>query len=69
VPVTSRQPVDGLYNALREAGFDSVTRIGDCLAPSTVAAAIWSGHAFARYYGEEQEARYDFKRERIDLNP
>jgi dimethylamine/trimethylamine dehydrogenase len=69
VPVTSRQPRDGLYHALKEAGFDSVTCIGDCLAPSTVAAAIWSGHAFARYYGEEPEARYDFKRERIDLNP
>jgi len=67
VPVTSRQPQDALYHALKSKGFEAVTRIGDCLAPSTVAAAVWAGHAFARYYGQDRLARYEFKREKIDL--
>jgi dimethylamine/trimethylamine dehydrogenase len=55
VMVTSRQPVDGLYRlllddgqALESAGIKSVTAIGDCLAPSTIAAAIYAGHRYAR---------------------
>ncbi len=55
VPVTARQPVDDLWRALAarrdewaDHGVARVDRIGDSLAPGTVAAAVHSGHAFAR---------------------
>lgn len=55
VPVTSRVPNDGLWSSLQEckadwdeAGIRAVTRIGDCLTPGTIAAAVYDGHAFAR---------------------
>ena len=35
-----------------DAGIRSVTRIGDCLAPGTIAAAVLSGHRYAREFGE-----------------
>ena len=34
------------------AAIRRVTRIGDALAPGTIAAATWSGHRFARELGE-----------------
>jgi dimethylamine/trimethylamine dehydrogenase len=55
VLVTMRLPNDALYRSLEadagrlaDAGIRSLTRIGDCLAPSTIAAAVYSGHRFAR---------------------
>jgi dimethylamine/trimethylamine dehydrogenase len=55
VPVTSRISRDDLYHDLlarREEwpdnGIKSVTRIGDCLAPATIAMAVYAGHEFAR---------------------
>ncbi len=55
VMVTSREPEDALYRdlaaepgALAEAGIASLTRIGDCLAPATIAAAVYAGHRYAR---------------------
>lgn len=55
VLVTSRTPADALWydlNAVKEqwadAGIKTVTRIGDCLAPSLIAMAVYSGHAYAR---------------------
>jgi dimethylamine/trimethylamine dehydrogenase len=55
--VTARTPDDSLYEQLmsREAEFSaaglvSLTRIGDCLAPSTIAAAVYAGHRFAREF-------------------
>ena len=70
VPVTMRRPVDGLYQevvALVEAGGDlapkSVTRIGDCYAPGTIAAAVYSGHRFARELGELASNDVPFRRE------
>ena len=55
VMVTSRLPNETLYlelmadpEALKAKGVRSVTRIGDCLGPSTVAAAIFGGHRYAR---------------------
>jgi dimethylamine/trimethylamine dehydrogenase len=46
VMVTSRVPQDALYHNL----VDRVTidRIGDCLAPGTIATAVYSGHRLAR---------------------
>jgi dimethylamine/trimethylamine dehydrogenase len=63
VTVTARLPVDGLYCALDEmrdrwadAGIASITRIGDCWAPSTIQQAVYSGHKWARGLDEEPEA-------------
>ncbi|MSP82662.1 MAG: hypothetical protein EXQ94_06970 [Alphaproteobacteria bacterium] len=48
VLVTARLPDDGLYRALVGAGAARVTRVGDCLAPGTIAMAVYSGHMFAQ---------------------
>ena len=63
VTVTARLPVDGLYTALDAmrdrwdaAGIASITRIGDCLAPSTIQQAVYSGHKWARELDEAPEA-------------
>jgi dimethylamine/trimethylamine dehydrogenase len=46
VMVTSRQPNDALYHSL--AGEFDVQRIGDCVAPGTIATAVYSGHRCAQ---------------------
>ncbi len=55
VTVTMREPDDALFHDVErlfegETGKrpDSVTRIGDCLAPSIIAGAVYSGHRYAR---------------------
>ena len=55
VPVTMRDPVDGLFAALKadpvgleRAGVCSLRAIGDCLAPGLIAAAVYGGHRYAR---------------------
>ena len=50
VLITSRKPNSGLYQQLleREARFKTLQGIGDCEAPSTVAAAVYAGHLAAR---------------------
>ena len=52
VLVTEREPQDALYRALlpvaEAAGIRTLRRIGDCLAPSTIAQAVWDGHRAAR---------------------
>ncbi|WP_037551689.1 oxidoreductase [Sphingomonas sp. URHD0057] len=59
VTVTGRLPIDGLFEDLRdrwaEAGIASVTRIGDCWAPSTIQQAVYSGHKWARELDEAPE--------------
>ena len=59
VTVTARAPSDGLYRALAgdpdrlaERGILSVSRIGDCAAPGTIAAAVYAGHQAARALGD-----------------
>jgi dimethylamine/trimethylamine dehydrogenase len=47
VLVTARLPQDELYEAVRNL-MPSVHRIGDCNAPSTIQAAVYAGHRFAR---------------------
>jgi dimethylamine/trimethylamine dehydrogenase len=61
VMVTSREPVDGLYYALCER--ISIQRIGDCLAPGTIATAVYSGHRYAREADAEVSAGVGFFRE------
>ena len=58
VLVTAPLAADALYHALMEdeaalaqAGIRRVTRIGDCLAPGTIAAAVYGGHRYARELG------------------
>jgi dimethylamine/trimethylamine dehydrogenase len=46
VLVTSRAPLDDLYHSLRDE--IDIERIGDCLAPGTIATAVYSGHRYAR---------------------
>ncbi len=76
VLVTSRTPETTLYetlhadpDALTQSGIATVRRIGDCLAPGTVAAAVYAGHRYAR---ELEDASLDpdgspFRREHAEL--
>ena len=64
VLVTARLPEDELYHQLTTAGgLRSVARIGDCLAPGTIAAAIYSGHRYARELDEPVSDGVPFRRE------
>ena len=70
VPVTARIAEDGLYRelmadpaALEAAGIRSVTRIGDCLAPATIAAAVHAGHHYARTLDAPEDEDRPFERE------
>jgi dimethylamine/trimethylamine dehydrogenase len=61
VMVTSREPQDTLYHSLRDR--IPVQRIGDCLAPGTVATAVYSGHRYAREADAEVSTAVPFSRE------
>jgi dimethylamine/trimethylamine dehydrogenase len=73
VLVTMQSPDDAFYHELiaqpRElsrAGIRKIVRIGDSLAPGTIAAAVYSGHRFAR----ELDVLADtvpFRRENVEL--
>ncbi len=75
VLVTMQSPDDALYHELiarpdelRRAGIRKIVRIGDSLAPGTIAAAVYSGHRFAR----ELEILADgvpYRRENVELAP
>ena len=54
LPLTRREPHDALYHDVRAAIAEhrahaprTVTRIGDCLAPGTIAAAVYGGYRAA----------------------
>ena len=67
IPVTMRNAIDPLYHELAAAAVDagphSITRIGDCLAPGTIAAAVYGGHRYAREFGEPVIEGVPFRRE------
>ena len=70
IPVTARMAEDALYRALmadapalQAAGIKSVTRVGDCLAPGTIAAAVHSGHHYARTLDAPEDEDRPFDRE------
>jgi dimethylamine/trimethylamine dehydrogenase len=70
VTVTSRTPHDELAaalaanpEALGAAGIVSVVSIGDCFAPSTIAAAVYAGHRYAREFDQPETDAVAFKRE------
>ncbi len=76
VMVTSRMPNDRLYRALTEdaerlaaAGIRSVRAIGDCDAPSSIAAAVHDGHRAARELdATPADPDLPFRREHIRLD-
>jgi dimethylamine/trimethylamine dehydrogenase len=70
VPVTSMSPNNKIYQklisdntTLTSAKIKSVSAIGDCLAPSTIAAAVYAGHKAARGLDEAPVEGVPFKRE------
>ena len=70
VMVTSRVAHSELYHQLtasaahvRDVGIKSVDCIGDCLAPGTIAAAVFSGHRYAREFDRPRDDRVPFLRE------
>ncbi|MEJ7012720.1 NAD(P)-binding protein [Sinorhizobium meliloti] len=73
VPVTARLPDETLWLELKareaewaDAGIKTITRLGDCLAPGLIAAAVYSGHQYARTYQEQiDKDRVPFMREDI----
>ena len=62
VMTTSRQPVDELFTSLHDR--IPITRIGDCTAPGTMAAAVYAGHQFARELDAAGPTEVRFLRER-----
>jgi dimethylamine/trimethylamine dehydrogenase len=74
VTITSRLPNDELAqsldrtgDAVAAAGIVSITSIGDCLAPSTIAAAVYAGHRYAREFDSQANDEPEFQRELPDL--
>jgi dimethylamine/trimethylamine dehydrogenase len=75
VLVTTQTSDDALYHelvadpdGLRRAGIRKVVRIGDCLAPGTIAAAVYSGHRFGRELDVLADA-VPYQRENVELAP
>ncbi len=70
IMTTMRLPNDALYRdltndkrTLADSGIKSVTRIGDALAPASIAASVYSGHRYARELDEPVDRDAPFKRE------
>jgi dimethylamine/trimethylamine dehydrogenase len=62
VLVTGRLADGDLYDELsgnperlKAAGIRSLTQVGDCLAPSSIADAVFAGHRFAREFDEPKQ--------------
>lgn len=76
VLVTGTVPRDELYRELttlapavvRQAGIRRVVRLGDCLGPGTIAAAVYSGHLFARTLDTAPTDQTPYRREVMDLD-
>jgi dimethylamine/trimethylamine dehydrogenase len=73
VTLTSRLPNDELAQSLGDlpgevnaAGIVSITSIGDCFAPSTIAAAVYAGHRHAREFDCPPTDAAAFQRELPD---
>ena len=75
VLVTARRPCEALYLELEAAAdkranadIRGLSRIGDCLAPATIAAAVYEGHRFAREFGHKVDSDVvPFKREYVEI--
>jgi dimethylamine/trimethylamine dehydrogenase len=77
--LTEREPEASLYEALQgepslspgseTAGIRSLRRVGDCLAPSTIAQAVWDGHRAARELEGDGGDDAPFLHEYVQLEP
>ena len=74
VLVTERLPNDHIYKNLQndksnfsKTRIKTVERIGDCLAPGIIAAAVHSGHLAARELENVSIEEVPFLRERVKL--
>jgi len=72
--VTERIPNDGLFNSLNGdserltyAGIKTLKCIGGSFDPTTIAAAVYSGHLAARELQAEPQEEVPFLRERIQI--
>ena len=72
VLVTSRQPNDTVYTELSalidrtaETAPKTLKRIGDCEAPAIIAAAVYSGHRYARNLEESIDPDHPLKHDRV----
>ncbi len=72
--ISERFPNDELYQLLEVeseklsgAGIKTLKCIGDCHAPATIAAAVYSGHLAARELQAVQQEEVPFLRERIQI--
>ncbi len=72
VTVTMRNPEEALYRALQQKiesdndyNPDSLCRIGDCEAPSIIAAAVFAGHRYARELDTEVDPDNPIKYDRV----
>lgn len=72
VTVTMRNPEQALYRALQQKiesdndyNPDSLCRIGDCEAPSIIAAAVFAGHRYARELDTEVDPDNPIKYDRV----
>jgi dimethylamine/trimethylamine dehydrogenase len=72
--VTARLPDDALYRELQARSdewgeLQTVTAVGDCWCPGTIAAAVWEGHRYAQELGEPPDRgdTLPFRREVTEL--
>jgi dimethylamine/trimethylamine dehydrogenase len=76
VVVTGSVPRDELYRELQRhdeatlsaAGIRRMVRLGDCLGPGIIAAAVYSGHLFARTLDTALGDRVPFRHERVECD-
>jgi dimethylamine/trimethylamine dehydrogenase len=61
------QALDARPGAAAAAGIVAVTSIGDCLAPGTIAAAVYSGHRHAREFDRPPDGEVPFRRELTEI--
>ncbi len=74
--VTARLPIDTVYRELLDrradwggAGLRTVEAVGDCLAPATIAAAVWEGRRYAEDLDQDNDRgdTVPFRREVTEL--
>jgi dimethylamine/trimethylamine dehydrogenase len=70
IPLTSRQSHNELHrdllakeSAWQDSGIKSVTAVGDCHVPATIAMAVYAGHEYARNLDQTPEQARFFRRE------
>ncbi len=75
VLVTARLPENSLFvslegdsRALADAGIRHLDCIGDCHAPSLIAAAVYAGHLYARECDGSASRDIPFRREIIAID-